>query len=422
MDLTGIGEFGKLGEDIVELVDNLLNDLEPIRTFNTMNKLTAKIRELCQQFPKLVPATVVEAFFGKLPAETKGALSTVVDEELGKIAAGTSSVEEIKTEEKKEVTAEPAEQIKEPAPVAQPANQNVTNNLKINTMNKLSQLQLNLATALATEALLVGSFIGKGEAFIKAFLDGFNGIADDAAITQEQLITESVTTVQTLAIICEKPGLAKMLGEGLIFYNDLVKNGKMTLMNFFHALIAVGPQVKQLEAQLKGKTVDPNLAADELALATDMGQLAKMYAVYFGGDVTKPFLDAITVAVSGGVPAGVTVKQLVDGGFAIVKACAALFTTNKIFGIVINAMESVYDDLAGFNVQQLWGKLRNFEKQLADAKSQVSGGAAILAMLNDTEKKQLSDLLANAEGLLAKILPADVSKSLTAAGTLMKAS
>lgn len=423
-DLSGLEGFGSAADDIVKLVATIVVEREPIRHARMMNRLIDLLAKKCTE-NKTVPANEVEVSCDTLPITEQQIIIALLNDRLGITDPA----------QKKEITEHGAEdQAKSAAANETAGTQNNSSNenqtIKMETPQSngtaapvavLPQVALNLAVALANEGILIGSYIGKSAPFAAAIVKGYDSVADNAIVTEEQVIDAALAAIEQCAVITGRPGWAKLLNGATLFYNDLLANGKLTGKDFFDALIKVGPQIRALEQAVKVKSKDVNLGPDELALATELGALCKMCAIYFGGTNAAAFITAVSTALNSGELQNVTVKEMVDGGFAVLLPIAQL-TNNKLFVTVVTFSSEIYDDVAMFNVNRLFALITNKGAALVAARNVTAASTVTKAQSNTTfvfeltpqEKTTLDALLEQAAPILKKMKPADAAKTISA--------
>lgn len=244
-------------------------------------------------------------------------------------------------------------------------------------METLQEKETALAKALAAEVKLVGLFIGKAHPFVEAAMNGIGSVSDTAKITVQNLVDKGFDCLIRIAAITGSQPFIKLSVIGKNLYDDCA-TGKVNIIEVFRALIQSRKEVKALIAEAKARIPDAQLETDELALATDLGALAKMLALYLEGDKSKAFIEAVMEGfVSVDDTATVTIKEVVDGGFNVIKAIALLIG-NNVLELVVDATQTLYDDFAGgkTNIIALWDSISASKEKIKTAMSSASKKAA----------------------------------------------
>jgi hypothetical protein len=335
MDITGIGEIAQVADDVVKEISTITNLLlaerEPLRQFRIMNKLIDKVKAVCAQYVTVPVKTFVAALCGTLPADKQADIVTIVTDELAEAQSKQTTV--------------PCAVVENVSIV----NQNKSTKMSTETGTALETSELALATAAGKAVQTIGLFIKKGDAFVQAAIAGVASIQPTQVVTIKTIIDQAFTVLGTIAIVT---GLKAFIQLSLIakyFYDDCA-NGSENVIQIIRALMQSKPAIKAALAEASAKQADPNFTSDELSIATGLGALVAMLAIYLNSKTvgkSVAFTDAFMEGVAA-EPANATpvVKDVVDDSFSII-SCIATILNYQPLTVAIETVQALYDDFAG---------------------------------------------------------------------------
>jgi len=334
IDLTGLATLGlQVSDDVMKeitaITSELMAERKILRQQRIMNKLIDRVKLLCVQYVRVPVQTFVAAMCGTLAPEVQADITTIITDELNRTDPA----------QQKETT--------EPCSAVNPVSSNNQNKIqKMETGTALLESELALATAAGKATKTIGLFIKKGDAFITATLDGVKSVPDTQVVTIKNIIDQAFTVLGLIAIVTGLKAFIQLSIIAKYFYDDCA-NGSASLIQIIRALIQSKPAIKAALAEAGARQPDPNLTSDELSIATGMGALVKMLAIFLGKDKATAFTDAFMEgAASEPDNAAPVVKDVVDDSFGIL-LCIAAIINYAALTVAIQTVQTLYDDFAG---------------------------------------------------------------------------